>query len=201
MNKTITLLVLLLSSSITLAQQILISGEYNYGLNLAFDSQTNRISGYYENYTGWDESTNNPSFSCIFYIEGTLKDGKSVIKTYYPNDEKEDLIEGNLEILNNNTIAIKLNEEHGGCWNVEHFTNEPAKFELGTPTKWFQIRFVKAPKTYFYNNLDKKKKTKKYLVSGDFVCIEKIENDMAYVTYFGKKTTKGWITVRDLNKL
>lgn len=201
MKKTIPIIIFILFFSSVFAQLTIVSGEYNYGLKIAYDSKTNLINGYYENYTGWDDKTNNPRFSCIFYIEGKVESGKIVIKTFSPTFEKEPKIEGSLEIVNNKTIKIKLSEEHGGCWNVEHFVDEPVKFELGTQENWLQIRFVKAEKTYFYKNQNTSKKQKKYLIKGDFVCIEKIENDWAYCTYFGKKISKGWIMLKELNKL
>ncbi len=201
MNRTISIIIFIFFFNITFGQQVVISGEYNYGLNIAYDSKTNLINGYYENYTGWDDGTNNPRFSCIFYIEGKVESGKIVIKTYSPTYENENIIEGTLEIVNNKTVKIKLSEEHGGCWNVEHYVDEPVKFELGVQKNWFQIRFVKVEKTYFYKNHNTDKKLKKYLIKGDFVCIEKIENEWAYCSYFGKKISKGWIMLKDLNKL
>ena len=42
---------------------------------------------------------------------------------------------------------------------------------------------------------------KKYIIKGDIVYVEKIEGDWALCSYFGKKTTKGWLKVADLNQL
>jgi hypothetical protein len=198
-NRTITLIFLFIASSV-LAQKIS-SGAYDLGLKLAFDNKSNKLSGYFENYTGWDEDTKSARFSCIFYIEGTVEGLKVKIKTYFPTDKKEDIIEGNIEIVNNKSVKIKLPEEHGGCWNVQHFADEAAKFDLQKSTNWIQIRYTETDKTYFYNGKSIDKKSKAYLVKGDFVCIDKIDGDWAYCTYFGKRTTSGWIQLKDLNKL
>lgn len=202
MKTLITLCSLLFFSNVLLAQQTLTSGEYVDALQLAYDNTSKKITGYYENSTGWDEEAKSPRFTCVFYIEGRV-DGKKVkIKTYYPNDKAGDAIEGDLEIMNNKTISIKLPEEHGGCWNVNHFADEkPEVFELGKSFNWIQIRYVDTAKSYFYSEKLEAKKLKSYLIKGDIVCVEKIENGWAFCTYFGKKVTKRWLKIVDLNKL
>lgn len=191
---------ILLFSNILFGQRI-ITGEYSFGLKIAFDNKTNKLTGYFENYTGWDEETNNPKFSCIFYIEGLVNEDKFKINTYYPTDKSDDLIEGTIEIVDNKTIKIKLSEEHGGCWNVEHFADEPAKFELEKQSNWIQIKYIETEKAYFYKDKKNDTKQKAYLVKGDFVCVEKVEGEWVYCTYFGKNTTKGWLLIKELNKI
>lgn len=180
--------------------QKLISGEYESGLKLAYDPKTNQVSGYYESYSGSDEENNSPRFSCIFFIEGKLNGKLIKIKSYYPTDKTEDLIEGTLELLTNKSLKIKLTQEHGGCWNVQHFADEAPQFELIKKTKWIMISYIISDKSYFYQEKSLDKKLKSYLVKGDFVCVEKIENDWAYCTYFGKKTISDWIRVTELYK-
>ncbi len=181
--------------------QKLASGEYEFGLKLAYNSKTNKISGYFENYTGWDETTNSPRFSCIFYMEGSAESNKFKIKTYYPGDKLADTIEGTCEIIASNSIKIKLPEEHGGCWNVQHFADEPVKFNLEKTIKWVDIRYVVVSKTYFHSQNTVSKKQKAYIIKSNIVCVEKLEGDWAFCTYYGKKITKGWIKTSDLNKL
>ncbi len=190
---------LLLISNGTFGQQ-LISGDYNSELKLAFDPSSKMVTGYYESYTGLDETTQQPKFSCIFYIEGKIKSKKFAIKTYYPDYKNDDKIIGTLEIVNSKTCKIKLPEEHGGCWNVQHFVDEPVNFTLDKKTNWIQIRYVKNLKSYFYSDKSITEKTKAYLVQGNFVCIEKIEQNWAFCIYFGEKSSKkGWIQLKDLN--
>ena len=201
MKKNTILFIFLLFSTVTFSQQIIKSGEYDNSLRMAYDSESKKITGYYENYTGWDEETKAPRFSCIFYIEGTFVNQKAIIKTYFPVDKNEDTIEGHIEIVNNETIYIVLPEEHGGCWNVQHFANKPDKFELVKQFNWIQIRYVDTNKSYFHKEKSDAKKQKPYVIKGDIVYVEKIEGDWALCNYFGKKTTKGWLKVTDLNQL
>lgn len=200
MKTTITIIFLALVTNILFGQTIQ-SGEYEFGLKLAFDTKTKKLTGYFENYTGWDEETNNPQFSCIFYIEGTVTMDKFGVLTYYPEYKTEDTISGQIEIINNKTIKIKLPSEHGGCWNVQHFADEPIAFDIEKKTEWKQIRYVVTNKTYFYSEKSETKKQKAYLVKNDFVCIDKTDGDWSYCTFYGKKITKGWIKTVDLNRV
>jgi len=199
MKNLLTTITLLWLSNISFGQ-IIVSGEYDFGLKLAYDNKANKLTGYFENYTGLDEETGNPKFSCIFYIQGTITGSQFTVDTYYPNGTG-DIIKGNIQIINYKTVSIKLEEEHGGCWNVQHFADEQVKFSLEKPIAWSQIRFITTDKTYFYSDKSIDKKQKSYLVKNDFVCIDKIEGDWAYCTYYGKKITKGWIRTADLNKI
>lgn len=200
MRRFITLFLAFLLSTLTYGQPF-IPGDYNEGLKLSYDSATNKVTGYFENYSGLDEKTNNPKFSCIFYIEGIAAGLKFQINTYYPTDKNSELIQGKMEIVTAKKVRIALPEEHGGCWNVQHFADQPAEFKLERKQKWIQVRYVDTTKAYFYDAKSNSNRLKAYLVKGDFVCVQIIENDWAYCTYFGKKITKGWLMIRDLNKL
>ena len=194
--KNLIILTFLLFTSISFCQKTFVSGEYEFQLKLAFNSSTKKITGYYEDSTG-----ENPTFSCVFYIEGTVAENKFKIETYFPNDKSGDLIEGTIEIVNSKSIKIKLPEEHGGCWNVEHFADKPVDFELKEQTNWIQISYIVKEKSYFFKEKNEAKRMKSYLIKNNFVCIEKIEGEWAYCTYFGHRITKGWIKVSDLNQL
>ena len=197
MKKKLVLLTLifLFFSKLSFSQQRIESGEYENGLKLQYNAQSNEITGYFESYTGAGQ------FSCIFYIEWKVTGSKFKIKTYYPDDKKDDFIEGAIEIVNSKTVKIKLPEEHGGCWNVQHFADEAVTFELVQPKNWMQIRYVDTKKAYFYKAKFIAKKLQSYLVKADFVCIEKMENEWVYCTYYGEKKTSGWILEKDLNKM
>lgn len=194
-----TLLTALLFNS--LFGQHIVSGDYGDGLKLSFDSATKKLTGCFESYTGMDEQTKNPSFSCIFYLEGTVSGQKFTIKTYYPTDKQGDLIQGTIEIVTNKKVKIKLPKEHGGCWNVQPFADKPVGFTLETNQNCIQTRYVNADRAYFYSDKSDDKRLKSYLIKGNFICIEKIEGDWAYCIYVGKKTTKGWLKLSDLNTL
>ena len=168
-------------------------------LKLAFNKSTNQVTGFYENGTGYDETTGQPRFSCIFYIEGKLAGNKATINTYFPLNK--DVITGVL-IVENKAVKIQLPEEHGGCWNVEHFADkEPAAFALDQAMLWIQIRYAVAGKAYFYSDQQEAAKRNAYILKGDVVYIEKMNNGWVYCSYSGKTTTKGWMRESDLNKL
>lgn len=201
--KTLLILIYLLTfSNFTFGQERIVSGEYEDGLKLAYDSDSKKITGYFESYTGWDEENKTPRFSCIFYIEGILEKGKAKITTYYPEDKTDDIIEGSLEFLNN-SVTIKLPEEHGGCWNVQHFADKPAQFQLEKKHNWIQIRYIDSNKSNFFSDKSIAKKLKTYLIKGDIIYVEKLEGEWAFCTYLNKKNknVKGWLKTSDLNKL
>ncbi|MES0490616.1 MAG: hypothetical protein ABUK01_11520 [Leptospirales bacterium] len=62
-------------------QEFLSSGHYG-ALKIAYDPQQKLITGYYENATGFDPRTNEPRFSCLFYIEGVRKNGFVRVKVF-----------------------------------------------------------------------------------------------------------------------
>ena len=176
-----------------------ILGEYDLGLNLAYDRQTKKVTGYFENYSGWDVETKSPKFSCIFYIDGQLTENKINILTYYADNRFEDAITGTLEIVNESTIKIEIPIEHVACWNINHFADKFLLFTLEKIASWSQIKYVKAEKTFFYLDNLNRKKLEKYLVKNDFVCIDKIVGRWVYCTFYGNTKTKGWLQLANLN--
>jgi hypothetical protein len=200
MKTILTNTIFLLFSFISFGKQ-LISGEYSFGLRFAYDEQSSMVTGYFENYTSWDEETESPRFSCIFYLEGVVEENKAKIISYYPGTIGGDTIKGTLKIINNKTISIQLSEEHGGCWNVQHFVDEPVKFQSEDSIPWFQIRFIDAPKAYFYSTKSTGNRQKAYVIKNDKVYVIKQDKNWALCVFYGKKTTKGWIKVSDLNRL
>ncbi|MFN0047661.1 MAG: hypothetical protein ACKVOU_00910, partial [Cytophagales bacterium] len=163
---------LILIFSCQLFAQKITPGEYEFGLKLAYDSKTNKLTGYFESYSGWDETTKKARFSCIFYLEGQMGGNSSEIKTYYPTQNVDEIVQGELKLITKKSIGIKLDDEHGGCWNVHHFADKPEKFELEKAYGWIQIRYVESEKTYFYLDKSEDTKLKSYLVKSDFVCVE-----------------------------
>jgi hypothetical protein len=200
MKKTFTTLLTALLCNWAFGQQLM-SGIYDGRLRLSFDSANKKVTGYFEEYTGSDEQTGNPRFSCVFYLEGTMTGQKFTVNTYYPTDSKDDLIQGTMEIVTNKKVKIRLPKEHGGCWNVQPFADKPVVFTLEGKQSWMQIRYVDAAKAYFYSDKGEDNRLKSYLVKGDIVCIEKIEEQWAYCTFISKKTTKGWLKLAGLNTL
>ena len=46
----------------------------------------------------------------------------------------------------------KLEDEHGGCCNVQHFASDQSTFELIEQGNWESIRIVASERSYFYND-------------------------------------------------
>ncbi|MBS1510147.1 MAG: hypothetical protein JST86_04855 [Bacteroidetes bacterium] len=182
--------------------QTIHSGDYAMGLHLAYDSSKHFITGYFENYAGMDKTTGQPMFSCIFYIKGKLENQQAVINTFYPGDKASESIGGTLHIAGDHSITIQLNKEHGGCWNIQQFSNKPATFALDTKQNWIQVRFVTTGKAFFYSKPADSARLKSYAIKNNFICIERISGKWAYAIFLGEqKTTKGWMRLQDLNDL
>ena len=169
-------------------------------MKLAYDPGKKLVSGFFEQYTGLDEERGTPRFSCIFYLEGALQGDSAFIHTYFPGNKEQDLINGTIKFLAEKQISIQLQEDHGGCWNVQPFRYKPVTDLLEKSTNWIQIRYVIAPKVYFFSDKNLTQKQKAYLLKDDIVYIESIEGTRAYCTYFGEKqNTTGWIEIKNLN--
>jgi hypothetical protein len=167
---------------------------------LSFNAQTKKITGYYENSTGWDEVLKIPRFSCVFFFEGDFKGDSVVLKTYYPYENIEEIIWGSLNIIDNKTVGIKLKNEHGGCFNVLHLSENAIEFKLQEQKNWSEINYISSNKAYFHKDKNNATKTKSYLIKGDFVCINKIESNWAYCNFYGNKFSTGWIKLSDINR-
>lgn len=200
MKNLVILALALFAGEATIGQR-LASGDYGFGLQIAVDSTTNKITGYYEMESGWDDNTKAPRFSCAFYVEGTVSGTKVKIGTYDPGYKKDDLISGTLEIIGNKQVKIKLDSDHGGCGMVHSFAGDPTDFSLEKPRAWIQVRYVTSVKTNFYSDKTEQSKLRSYLVQNNVVFVSRIEGEWGYCTYFGKKTGSGWIKLTDLNKL
>jgi hypothetical protein len=168
---------------------------------LANDPETNIVTGYYENRTGYEESCDCWKFSCIFYFEGRLKDNTVSINSYYPLGKEEDEIPGTLSAVKNNEITLKLDKEHGGCWNVQHFADEPVNLKQTERTNWIEIRYITINKSYFYSGNNETSKSRSYLIKGDIIYIDKIEGDWLHCKYYGRKYSEGWIKSETVNSI
>jgi hypothetical protein len=170
-------------------------GTYSDGLTIAYNKDTKVVTGCFENYSGLDDD-GDPKFSCIFYIEGKLTGNTATIKTYYPADADDDIIMGTLQV-NGNSLVIKLPEEHGGCWNVQHFADEPVTFKLETKSNWIAVRYANKDKVYFYKMPLDTAKHQPFVLRGDVVYVEKFKGEWAYCSYRSKKVTTGWVKVSE----
>lgn len=192
--------VLSLFLSVPVLAQSPATGSYDE-LDIAYNPATKIVTGYYESSTGYDESTGNARFSCTFYLEGKLEGNRAKISTCYPPEPGMDVIEGEFKLEGNKTVSVHLKEEHGGCWNVEHFADEKAaSFTLDQARPQVEIRYVISSKAAFHNQPSEGQARKAFIVKGDIVRITRFENGFAHCTYKGaKSTTQGWISTTDLN--
>jgi len=168
------------------------SGKYDE-LKIAYNPENKLVTGYYFNGTG-DDRHGHSQFTCIFYLEGKLAGNKAKLVTYYPSDKKEIEV-GTLTVTGDNEFTIKLAKDHGGCWNVQPFEKEPVDFQLDQKEKWLEAKYVITPRAYFYNDKNDATKRKAYMVKGDVIYIDKIENGWLHCTYYNEsdKSTTGWI--------
>jgi len=200
MKTVLILLTVLFCSSIQESPKF-ISGKYDNELHLAFNPNNNIVTGYFNSATGYDESTDRPKFTCVFYLEGKLENNKVNIESYYPLKKEDDLILGAINLIDNSHLSIKLSEDHGGCWNVQPFSNAPINYELSEKHTWIEIRYISKEKANFYSDKNDSSMRKSYLIKGDIVYIDRIEDNWAYCNYYGVKTTTGWIKLESLNNL
>jgi hypothetical protein len=198
--RRISIILLLLPASLAYAEeQPVISGSYD-GMLVAYDKTSNRITGYFNEYTGSEASR----FSCIFYFSGKLNGGKADIVSYFPENPSEDVIKGTLAFQGKGTLEVRLQEEHGGCWNVRHFADpQPATFNLqdSHPT-WVAIEIIKSKKAYFYAEPNEGARKRSYVVQGNAVAVIHRSADWLSVEYTdGNQMTTGYIKKSDVYDL
>jgi hypothetical protein len=97
-------------------------------------------------------------------------------------------------------IRLKLEEEHGGCWNVQRFASDPSTFALTEPGSWESIRIVASKKAYFYDDPSSPKPRKAYAVTGNALRVFETHDGWARAEYVGPESqlTRGWVLERDL---
>ncbi len=191
---------LLLLATLPLHSNRIASGKYET-LHLAYNPATRKVTGYFEQSGGYDQTTNAPLFSCAFYLEGEATGNAVRVRTYYPAARPEDVITGTLSIGAGSGVSVKLPQEHGGCPNVQHFADEPVPFELTEKTDWLEIRYVTAAKAYFHTDAQESTRRKAYVVAGNVVYLDRIEGGWAHGRFYGKSVTAGWLKLDQLNKL
>ena len=190
----------LLSAKSTKAQ----SGIYGRGrLLIAVNPEEKTLTGFFEDHTGWDENTDRPRFSCIFYFAGKLNDGDTIVITSWASPTMEEKIEGALTFSQDKGqpgVKIKLENEHGGCSNVQHFTDEDVVLHLDSVLDWKEIRLVKSEKAFFYDHPDLQDRRNAYVVKGDVLKIYEIKNGWVKAAFGQKEITIGWIKEEDTYK-
>jgi hypothetical protein len=169
-------------------------GSYDDGL-LSIAVNEDVVTGFYENHTGWDEQAQAPRFSCLVFFVGRIENSKMEIES---SESK-----GTIELLGNDKVKITLEEEPGGCWNVEpRFDEGGVIFELTDRKEWKSIRIVSSERAYFYNNPDENERGKSYIIEGDVLRVFEIAEDWVRGEYCGSQgITTGWIKEADLREI
>ena len=176
------------------------SGLYDSML-IGVDKEKGELTGFFEDATGWDEQTKAPRFSCVFYVYGKLQGDTYQVTTWYPG-EKE-YIKGELKFVlreGRREVYMKLEEEHGGCWNVQQFADKgsPATLSLTERGNWIDVRVVSADKAFFHSGPNAQMKGRAYVVKNDPLRVLKIQPGWIEAEYAGKKVARGWIKESDL---
>jgi len=175
---------------------------------VAVDPETKVITGHYGSGTGRSADGSGPQFTCIFFFRGEAKGAPPYrIRSWYDADKTDaDVIDGEVAPLDEGGVSIHLKQEHGGCWNVQHFADkEPAYFEYDAKDGgWRGVRVVAAKKAYFHDTPDAAARRKAYVVEGDALRVYETQPGWVQVRYttYGKRNeeieTEGWIKAGDL---
>lgn len=189
-------------ATVVLAQAI--SGD-SPEFSIAIDSKTKVITGYYNAFVGFDNPSDGPQFSCIYFLKGKAI-GKQPYKivTWFPGSSNQEMpIKGHIKFANNkekNFVTIKLQEDHGGCWNVQQFaSDEGAELELDRIGRWKAIRIVSAKRAYFHSAARLGARQKTYVTQGDPLRVFSSKSGWLYAEYLnadGNKTL-GWVKESD----
>jgi hypothetical protein len=172
------------------------SGDYE-GFLIGVD-RNGALTGYFESSTG------NGQFSCVFFVSGKAGGLANKVNTWLPgNRDSNEVIYGVLEQLSSSgkpAIRLKLEVEHGGCWNVQHFASDQSTFTLTEQGNWESIQIVASKKAYFYDDPSSPKPRKAYVVTGNVLRVFETREGWVRADYVGpdKRHTHGWITQRDL---
>jgi len=172
------------------------TGVYSDGLLMGFDPATGIVSGYFQSETGEGQ------YSCIFYLSGKLSGPRSPISTYFPEEPADDLIKGELVLETSEKLQVRLQSEHGGCWNVRHFADkeEPAEFNLDSAHGWTRIAVVKSKRAYLFSDPTSANQRKAYVVKGDGVGVRATKPGWLQIDYIDPdgKAVSGWIRQTDV---
>lgn len=195
---------LLFSASIA-AQSAIESGNYG-SLNIAVDGK-GVLTGHFREGTG-DDGKGNPRFVCSFFIRGQRVDeGRFEIKTWHP-EFPDEVIDGEVtasETDGRKGLTMRLDGEHGGCWNVAPVLKEPegVEFDLIKALNSTSVRMVASPKAYFHASASTKAKQRAFVVKNDSVSVIAVKGDWAEVVFSGDagKETRGWMPISSFYKI
>ena len=172
------------------------SGDYD-GFLIGVD-RNGSLTGYFESSTGRGQ------FSCIFFVSGKVSGTADGVDTWFPGDrDPKEVIHGVLAQVSSDgrpAIRLKLEEEHGGCWNVQRFASDPSTFVLTEQGNWEAIRIIASKKAYFYDDPSSPKPRQAYAVTGNALRVFDTRDGWVRAEYVSpeNRRTRGWILERDL---
>lgn len=195
MHKKILICLIALAAWPCLAAPV-VSGDYG-GFLVGVD-RYGSLTGYFESSTGRGQ------FSCIFFVSGKVGGSADRVDTWFPGDhDPQEVIHGVLEQVISDgkpAIRLKLEEEHGGCWNVQRFASDPSTFAVTEQGSWESVRIVASKKAYFYDDPSSPKPRKAYVVTGNALRVFETRDGWVRAEYVGPESqrTRGWVLERDL---
>lgn len=175
---------MLLLATVSAAAPALQAGVYDT-LTLGVDPGTGVVTGALHDETGAGQ------FSCVFALAGTPKDGVAALSTQMPGEDAP--IRGTLTVAEG-AVTLHLDAEHGGCWNVQHFADEPVKLTLAQARPYVGARLVAAKRAWLHATPTSARHG--YLVDGDVVGVLAVDGAWTQVEYQG--ATTGWVETKDL---
>lgn len=173
-----------------------VSGDYD-GFLIGVD-RNGSLTGYFESSTGRGQ------FSCIFFVSGKVRGSADRVDTWFPgNRNPQEVIQGVIERVTSDgkpAIRLKLEEEHGGCWNVQRFASDPSTFALTEQGSWESVRIIASKKAYFYDDPSSPKPRKAYVVAGNVLRVFETRDGWVRAEYVApeNRRTRGWVSERDL---
>lgn len=195
MHKKILIWLIALAAWPWLAAPV-VSGDYG-GLLVGVD-RYGSLTGYFESSAGRGQ------FGCTFFVSGKIGGSVDRVDTWFPGDrDPQEFILGVLEQLTSDEkpeIRLRLEKEHGGCWNVQRFASDPSIFALTKQGSWKSIRIVASKKTYFYDDPWTPKPRKAYVLTGNALRVFETRDGWAMAEYVGRESqrTHGWVLERGL---
>jgi len=176
-------------------------GVYSEDLILANDLGTGLVTGYYNKRLGWDDIEHQDRYICAFSFKAHKQENIILLEGAYPGSSH--VIRGNIEIISDEKIKIKLYEEPDDCGEIANkILEEGLIFELQEKKdNWKAVRIVSKTRAYIHKDPDdKKSKTQIYAKEGQGVSILQEKDDWIEIVYldFTKKEIRGWIKTSDL---
>ena len=172
------------------------SGDYG-GFLVGVDRHGS-LTGYFESSTGSGQ------FNCAFFISGKAIGSADPVATWFPGDrDPKEVIRGVLELVSlkgKPAVRLKLEDEHGGCWNVQRFASDPSTFPLTELGSWVSIRIIASKKAYFYDDPSSPRPRKAYAVTGNALRVFETKDGWVKGEFVspGNRRTRGWVLERDL---